>query len=88
MLTSPGMSYFEVVASAMFFQFSLYACVRIAHHGFTFGELGLVAFGATVLFMELVNLTKAKVRVRSSVSSKSNLDNVLRSALCTAQGRA
>lgn len=51
----------------MFFQFSLYACVRVAHHGFTFGELGLVAFGATVLFMELVNLTKAKVRARRSV---------------------
>ena len=57
----PGMSYFEVVASAMFFQFSLYISVRLAHRGFTFGELGLVAFGATVLFMELVNLTIAKV---------------------------
>nr|VWO95877.1 Histidine kinase (EC [Ganoderma boninense] len=56
-----SMSYFEVVASAMFFQFSLYACVRVAHHGLTFGELALVAFGATVLFMELVNLTKAKI---------------------------
>ena len=61
------MSYFEVVASALFFQFSLYACVRVAHHGFTFGELSLVAFGATVLFMELVNLTKAKVRARRFV---------------------
>lgn len=60
-----GMSYFEVVASALFFQFSLYACVRVAHHGLTFGELALVAFGATVLFMELVNLTGAKVRTRS-----------------------
>ncbi|KAI1797286.1 hypothetical protein LXA43DRAFT_878106 [Ganoderma leucocontextum] len=56
-----SMSYFEVIASAMFFQFSLYACVRVAHRGFTFGELGLVAFGATVLFMELVNLTRAKL---------------------------
>ncbi|EJF64580.1 hypothetical protein DICSQDRAFT_133331 [Dichomitus squalens LYAD-421 SS1] len=56
-----SMSYFEVVASAMFFQFSLYICVRLAHRGFTFGELGLVAFGATVLFMELMNLTIAKL---------------------------
>lgn len=76
-----GMSYFEVVASAMFFQFSLYACVRVAHHGLTFGELALVAFGATVLFMELVNLTKAKVRTSSSRSSKSNFDNMLQEAL-------
>ncbi|KAI9057214.1 hypothetical protein FKP32DRAFT_1584185 [Trametes sanguinea] len=56
-----SMSYFEVVASAMFFQFSLYISVRLAHRGFTFGELGLVAFGATILFMELVNLTIAKL---------------------------
>ena len=55
------MSYLEVVASSIFFQFSLYACVRLAHRGFTFGELGLVAFGATVLFMELMNMTSAKV---------------------------
>ena len=56
------MSYHEVVASSLFFQFSLYVCARLAHRGFTFGELGLVAFGATVLFMELLNLTTAKVR--------------------------
>ena len=59
-----GMSYLDVVASATFFQFSLYVCARLAHRGFTFGELGLVAFGATVLFMELLNLTSAKVRTR------------------------
>ena len=59
-----GMSYLDVVASATFFQFSLYVCARLAHRGFTFGELGLVAFGATVLFMELLNLTSAKVRIR------------------------
>lgn len=56
-----GMSYFEVVTSAMFFQMTLYISVRLAHRGFTFGELGLVAFGATILFMELCNLTIAKV---------------------------
>lgn len=60
-----GMSYLEVVASSMFFQFSLYMCARLAHRGFTFGELGLVAFGATVVFMESLNLTMAKVRVGS-----------------------
>ncbi|RPD75256.1 hypothetical protein L226DRAFT_462298 [Lentinus tigrinus ALCF2SS1-7] len=56
-----SMSYLEVVASATFFQFSLYVCARLAHRGFTFGELGLVAFGATVLFIELMNLTSAKL---------------------------
>ncbi|KAI0360050.1 hypothetical protein OH77DRAFT_892853 [Trametes cingulata] len=61
-----SMSYFEVVTSAMFFQFSLYISVRLAHRGFTFGELGLVAFGATILFMELVNLTIAKLSPMST----------------------
>ncbi|KAI0833279.1 hypothetical protein BC628DRAFT_1308080 [Trametes gibbosa] len=56
-----SMSYFDVVTSAMFFQFSLYISVRLAHRGFTFGEVGLVAFGATILFMELINLTIAKL---------------------------
>ncbi|EIW57386.1 dolichol kinase [Trametes versicolor FP-101664 SS1] len=56
-----SMSYFEVVTSAMFFQMTLYISVRLAHRGFTFGELGLVAFGATILFMELCNLTIAKL---------------------------
>ncbi|KAI0635743.1 hypothetical protein C8Q77DRAFT_1216322 [Trametes polyzona] len=56
-----NMTYFDVVTSATFFQFSLYICVRLAHRGFTFGEVSLVAFGATILFMELVNLTSAKL---------------------------
>lgn len=57
------LSYPEVVVISLFYQFALYAAIRLAHHGFTLGELGLVCFGATVLFMEMVNLTKAKVRV-------------------------
>ena len=56
------MNYFEVVISSVMFQFSLYAGIRLAHRGFTFGELGLVCFGATVLFMESINLTIARVR--------------------------
>ena len=63
------MSYLEVVASSIFFQFSLYVCARLAHRGFTFGELGLVAFGATVLFMESFNLTMVKVRVIGLMSA-------------------
>ncbi|KAI0768142.1 hypothetical protein BD413DRAFT_479834 [Trametes elegans] len=56
-----SMSYLEVAVSSVFFQFSLYISVRLAHRGFTFGELGLVAFGATIVFMELFNLTIAKL---------------------------
>lgn len=35
--------------------------VRLARRGFTLGELGLVAQGATALFIESVNLTIARV---------------------------
>jgi hypothetical protein len=57
------LSYWEVASGSVFFQFSLYIAVRLAHRGFTLGELGLVVFGATVLFIELVNLTVARVRI-------------------------
>ena len=56
----------EVVAASLFYQFSLYSAVRLAHHGFTLGELGLVSFGATALFMEMMNLTMARVRRRKN----------------------
>ncbi|GJE94508.1 dolichol kinase sec59 [Phanerochaete sordida] len=51
----------EIVAASVFYQFSLYAAVRLAHHGFTLGELGLVSFGATALFMEMMNLTISRI---------------------------
>ncbi|PSR88986.1 hypothetical protein PHLCEN_2v4948 [Hermanssonia centrifuga] len=56
-----NLSNLEVVAASLFYQFSLYSAVRLAHHGFTLGELGLVCFGATVLFMEMMNLTIARI---------------------------
>ena len=59
------MSYWEVASGSAFFQFSLYIAVRLAHRGFTLGELGLVVFGATALFAELVSLTVARVRIGS-----------------------
>jgi dolichol kinase len=59
------LSYWDVASSSVFFQFSLYIAVRLAHRGFTLGELGLVVFGATALFMELNNLTIARVRLCS-----------------------
>jgi dolichol kinase len=61
----PDLSYWELASGSVFFQFSLYIAVRLAHRGFTLGELGLVVFGATALYMELVNLTVARVRIGS-----------------------
>lgn len=58
----PDMSYFEVAAASLMFQSSLYIAIRLAHRGFTLGELSLVCFGATVLFMEMTQLTLARVR--------------------------
>ena len=64
----PGLRNGEVVAASLFYQFTLYIAVRLAHHGFTLGELSLVSFGATVLFMEMMNLTIARVRRMLRVS--------------------
>lgn len=47
--------------ATLFYQFSLYVCVRLARRGFTLGELGVVCNAATALFMETVNLTRMKV---------------------------
>ena len=60
------LSYWEIASGSVFFQFSLYIAARLAHRGFTLGELGLVVFGATALFTELVNLTVARVRPTTS----------------------
>ncbi len=55
------MSQFELLVCSFFYQFTLYAALRLAHRGFTIGELGLVCFGGTALFMELLNITMARV---------------------------
>lgn len=56
------LSYFDVGVISLFYQFTLYVSLRLARQGFTLGELGLVSQGATAIFMEVVNLTIAKVR--------------------------
>ena len=61
------MSPSDIVIATLFYQFSLYVCVRLARRGFTLGELALVCSAATALFMESVNLTRMKVN-HSSVS--------------------
>uniref|UniRef100_A0A0W0F7P5 dolichol kinase n=1 Tax=Moniliophthora roreri TaxID=221103 RepID=A0A0W0F7P5_MONRR len=55
------LTWLEVAISSLFYQFTLYVAVRLAHRGFTLGELGMVCFGGTALFMELLNLTRAQI---------------------------
>ncbi|KIJ52540.1 hypothetical protein M422DRAFT_43384 [Sphaerobolus stellatus SS14] len=57
----PDLDYFDVGVVSMFYQFTLYVSLRLARQGFTLGELGFVAQGATALFMEVINLTIAKI---------------------------
>lgn len=66
------LSYFEVMTSASCYQFTLYVSLRLAHRVFTLGELALVCFGGTALWMEMLNLTIARVSL-----SITCLDNVL-----------
>lgn len=55
------MSHFEAVLASVFYPFTLYAGLRLAHRGFTVGELGLVCFGGTALCLEFLQLTIAKI---------------------------
>lgn len=55
------MSASDIVIATLFYQFSLYVCIRLARRGFTLGELGVVCNAATALFMESVNMTRMKV---------------------------
>ncbi len=61
-IASPDLSYSDIVLSTLFYQFSLYVCVRLARRGFTLGELGVICQCGTGLFMETVNLTRMKVK--------------------------
>lgn len=55
------MSASDIIIATLFYQFSLYVCVRLARRGFTLGELAIVCNAATALTMETVNLTRMKV---------------------------
>ncbi|KIK96459.1 hypothetical protein PAXRUDRAFT_32371 [Paxillus rubicundulus Ve08.2h10] len=56
-----NISYFDIVIGSVFYQFCLYVALRIAHGGFTLGELALVCFGGLSLGTELLNLTRAGI---------------------------
>lgn len=55
------LSYIDVASVSIFYQFTLYMAIRLAHHSFTLGELGFATFGACILFMEALHLTIARV---------------------------
>ncbi|KAG8753003.1 hypothetical protein FRC14_006525 [Serendipita sp. 396] len=55
------LSYFDVAFISAFYQFSVYVMIRLSHGGFTLGEVGLIGVGSTVLVMEAINLTIAKI---------------------------
>lgn len=56
-----NMNFIELLLSSLFYQATLYLAIRLAHQGFTLGELGTVTFGASVLFMEGFNITVARI---------------------------
>ncbi|KAF9648803.1 hypothetical protein BDM02DRAFT_3095826, partial [Thelephora ganbajun] len=56
-----NMSPIELLLCSLFYQVTLYLAIRLAHQGFTLGELGIVVFGASVLFMEGFNITVARI---------------------------
>jgi dolichol kinase len=60
----------DIFIASLFHQSSMYVCVRLARRGFTLGELGIVAQFSTALFMESVNLTRAKVSLLASSRSR------------------
>ncbi|KAG9049765.1 hypothetical protein FS837_009181 [Tulasnella sp. UAMH 9824] len=55
------LTYLDTALISFTYQFIIYVMVRLARRGFTLGELGLVAQGATALFMESVALTTARI---------------------------
>ncbi|KAL0577653.1 dolichol kinase [Marasmius crinis-equi] len=55
------LTWLEAAIGSLFYQFTLYVAVRLAHRSFTLGELGVVGYGGTALFMEMVNITRARI---------------------------
>lgn len=73
---STDYTYSDLIISTLFFQFCLYVCVRLARRGFTLGELGIICHAGTGLFMEVVNLTRTKVRKEALSTTDSHADSI------------
>ncbi|KAF8623616.1 hypothetical protein AX17_007319 [Amanita inopinata Kibby_2008] len=61
---------FDVIVVSLFYQFALYVALRLAHRGFTLGELSLVCFGGVAVGMELVNITIARIWPKTTLFIK------------------
>ena len=57
------MTKFDIIIASQFYQFALYVALRLAHRGFTLGELSLICFGGVAIGMELLNATTSRVRL-------------------------
>ncbi|KAK7044176.1 dolichol kinase [Paramarasmius palmivorus] len=79
------LTWMEVAISSLFYQLTLYGAVRLAHRGFTLGEVGMVCYGGTALFMEMLNITRAQVGVilvsLDSAQIDQNLDLAINNTL-------
>lgn len=62
-LRKKDMSPSDIVIATLFYQFSIYVCVRLARRAVTLGELAAVCNAATAMVMETINLTRMKVSV-------------------------
>ncbi|KAF8907335.1 hypothetical protein CPB84DRAFT_1844033 [Gymnopilus junonius] len=63
---------FEATIASLFFQFTLYVALRLAHRGFTLGELGLTCFGEfglLILAQDLANYDALYSNVSSTDTS-------------------
>ncbi|KAF8624531.1 hypothetical protein AX15_005841 [Amanita polypyramis BW_CC] len=60
------LSNFDFLVVSLFYQFALYVALRMAHRGFTLGELSLVCFGGVAVGMEVLNITIARIRPKTT----------------------
>ncbi|KAG1747091.1 uncharacterized protein EDB91DRAFT_1048558 [Suillus paluster] len=56
-----NISYLDIGIGSLFYQMCLYLALRLAHGGFTLGELAVVCFGGLSLATELLGLTRARI---------------------------
>lgn len=70
------MSPSDIVIATLFYQFSIYVCVRLARRGFTLGELAVVCNAATALLMETVNMTRMNVSRHRIICASSSFAEV------------
>ncbi|KAG6909936.1 hypothetical protein DXG01_014205 [Tephrocybe rancida] len=74
------LNYFEVIFCALFYQFALYMAIRLAHRGFTLGELGLI-WPVTTPFIKTYRLPTPLLIFQIALIAGSFLTGILLSPL-------